>query len=230
MNFLLISALLIIATYFFILLSFKLFGRVGLFIAIPVTIILANIQVAIQVNFLTMALTLGNVAYASSYLITDILGEFYSKKDAQYGVYMGFLTLLSTIVIMNIILLFTPTGSTVMYYDAISLIFKFLPRIAVASMISYLISQSFDVMIFHKYKVKHKSKKLWFRNNISTVTSQLLDNLIFTFLAFSFTFSFDIVLQIFITTYIVKFIISIIDTPFIYLAKYLKENDKIHEV
>lgn len=229
-NVILISIILIIFNYGFILLAFKLFGRVGLFISIPITIILANLQVGVQISMLGMALTLGNVAYASSYLITDLLGELYSKRDARYGVYLGFFTLIFVTVIMNIILLYQPSAETQQFYDSLYTIFKFLPRIAIASMISYMVSQSLDVVIFHKLKVRHQDKKLWIRNNISTLTSQLLDNFIFTFLAFTGVFSFDIVLQIFITTYLVKLVISLIDTPFMYLGVYLKKHKYINEV
>lgn len=243
----LVSLILIIFNYGFILLAFKFFGKEGLLISIPIVLILANIQVAIQVDFYGLVLTLGNVAYASSYLITDLLGELYSKKDAKRGVHIGFFSLIFTTVIMNLILLFEPTvnpeavanGSNDFYY-AVGLIFNFMPRIVMASMTSYIISQRFDVMIFSKLKTKHKDKKLWLRNNISTITSQLLDNFIFTFLAFS-AFSplslimpegslpLSVCLQIFITTYVVKLIISLMDTPFMYFGVWLKNNGHVND-
>lgn len=232
MNTILLAILLIIINYGMILLAFKFFGKIGLFICIPITIILANLQVTLQVDFLTWALTLGNAAYASSYLITDLLGELYSDKDAKQGVYIGFFSMICFILLMNIAIAFPPSATNpdaIMMHDAASLVVGFLPRIGCASIISYLISQSLDVRIFAKIKQKHGHDRLWFRNNISTVTSQLIDNIIFTFLAFSFTYPIEIVAQIFVTTYIIKFIISIIDTPFMYLGRYLFEKNLVND-
>ncbi len=230
MSVIFISVLLIIVNYGFILASLKLFGRIGLFISIPICVILANLQVIVTIDFLGLALTLGNVAYASSYLITDLLGELYSKKDAKYGVYIGFFAMISVTLIMNVILLYTPKVESQVMYESLSNIFTLIPRITLASLTAYFISQSLDVVIFNKFKSKHKGKKLWFRNNVSTITSQLLDNVIFTLLAFLGVFPFQVVVQIFITTYIVKLIVSLIDTPFMYLGVYLKKNNKVKEI
>ena len=114
---------------------------------------------------------------------------------------------------------------------ALQEIFGFLPRIAVASLTAYLISQLYDVWIFNFLKKKTKGKHLWLRNNVSTMTSQLIDNVIFTGIAFVGLFGFfgwqqvfewSIILQIFIVSYVMKFIVAVLDTPFMYWAKKLK--------
>ncbi len=226
------SILLIIINYSMIMLAFKYYGKIGLFICIPITIIMANLQVTLQINLFSLVLTLGNTAYASSYLITDLLGELYSNKDAKKAVQIGFLSMLFFIILMNIAILIPPVKSqeAIQMHNSAMMIFGFLPRIGIASIISYIISQSLDVVIFHKIKQKHGHNKLWIRNNISTLTSQLIDTCIFTFLAFSFTLPFNIVLQIFISTYLVKLVISLIDTPFMYLGRYMFEKNKIENI
>ena len=47
----------------------------------------------------------------------------------------------------------------------------------IASMIAYLSAQFIDVKIFHLLKEKTKGKKLWLRNNVSTIISQLIDSI-----------------------------------------------------
>ncbi len=232
MTTILLAILLITINYGMILLAFRFFGKVGLFLCIPITIIMANLQVVMQIDFFSMSLTLGNAAYASSYLITDLLGELYSHKDAQKGVYIGFFSMICFIILMNICIGFIPFDSeeAIMMHDAASMIFGFLPRVGIASIISYFISQSLDVRIFSKLKANHGHDKLWIRNNISTFTSQLIDNLVFTTLAFVGALPLSVCISIFISTYIVKFIISIIDTPFMYLGRYMFENKLIKEI
>ena len=62
-------------------------------------------------------------------------------------------------------------------------IFLPLPSFFVASMIAYLLSQYFDVWFFEKLSIITDKKFLWFRNNLSTMTSSLLDNTIFSIFA-----------------------------------------------
>jgi len=69
------------------------------------------------------------------------------------------------------------------------------------------------------------------RNNLSTIVSQLIDNLVFTWIAFvgfgifwEIVFSWDIIFEIFITSYIMKFIVAVFDTPFVYLSKTIKKS------
>jgi len=123
---------------------------------------------------------------------------------------------------MQITLQFIPDESDFLS-EHISAIFSFLPRIAFASLVAYLISQSHDVWFFAKLKKMHKKKHLWLRNNLSTLTSQLLDNTIFTLIAFAGVFSWSIIGQIFITSLILKVIVAACDTPFVYLARKIKQ-------
>ena len=150
------------------------------------------------------------------------MAENHSKKDAQKAVWIGFFALISTTLIMQITLFFTPDASDSLS-PHIEAIFSFLPRITLASLTAYLISQSHDVWLFAALKKRLKSKKLWLRNNLSTITSQFLDNVIFTLLAFVGEFSWIIIAQIFVTSMILKIIISFFDTPFVYWARKMKK-------
>lgn len=229
LNTFLVSFLLIMTNYLFIIYAFKKYGQIGLFICIPITIILANLQVVITITFLSFSLTLGNIAYASSYLITDLLGELYSKKAAKKAVGIGFLTLVMMTVIMNIVLLYQPEANSREMYDSVANIFHLMPRIAAASFIAYFCSQNLDVVVFHKLKLKSRGG-LWLRNNISTISSQLIDGLIFTTVAFYGIYSNSELLEIFISTYIIKTVIAMCDTPFMYLGVYLKKSQKVKEI
>jgi uncharacterized integral membrane protein (TIGR00697 family) len=233
MNFelIVIGILAIILNYGLILLAFKLFGKLGLYICVPIMIIIANIQVVVAINFFTMAMTLGNIAYVSSYLITDLLGELYGEQDAKYAVKIGFFTLITMVILMNVMLLSQPyvTEESILMYESINNIFSVMPRIMFASMIAYFVSQSLDVIIYSKIKAKSDGKRLWFRNNISTITSQVIDGLVFTLIAFYNVYDLEVVIQIFFTTFIIKAIIATLDTPFMYLGVLMKKKNIISE-
>ena len=222
---------LLIISFFMVILAYRLFGKTGLYIWIAVGVILANIQVMKTIEVFGLVTALGNVIYASLFLVTDIINENHSKKDAQKAVWIGFFVLLATTIIMQITLQFVPHESDFLS-PHLSAIFSFLPRIAFASLVAYLISQSHDVWFFAKLKKKHKKKYLWFRNNLSTILSQIVDNIIFTLIAFvgffglfgwEQVYEWSIIGQIFLTSLILKVIVAACDTPFLYLARKIKE-------
>lgn len=229
-----LSVIFVMLNYIMILLAFRFFGRVGLFACIPITIIMANIQVVIMVDLGGWAVTLGNAAYVSSYLITDLLGELYSKKDAQKAVFLGFFSIASVLLLMQFIFMVTPSPDSNAMYESVAMIFDVLPRIAFASLLAFVISQSIDVFLYHVFKSKQiDGKKLWLRNNVSTVTSQIVDGLVFTFIAFGTgpnALPIEILMQIFITTYIIKAIIALFDTPFMYIGTWMKHKKMVAEV
>ena len=212
---------LLVISFALIIVAYRLFGKMGLYIWTAIAVILANIQVMKTVQIFGLVTAMGNVVYSSLFLVTDIMAENHSKKDAQKAVWIGFFALISTTLIMQITLFFTPDASDSLS-PHIEAIFSFLPRITLASLTAYLISQSHDVWLFAALKKRLKRKKLWLRNNLSTITSQFLDNIIFTLLAFVGEFSWIIIAQIFVTSMILKIIISFCDTPFVYWARKMK--------
>ncbi len=213
----------IVCTFTLLLTFYKFFGRVGLFIWVAISILYANIEVLLMVNLFTMPVTLGNVMYSSTFLATDILSELHSKDDSKKTVYIGFLTMLTVIVVSQIALLFTPNDFD-FAFDSFNTIFSLTFRITIASIITYTTSQIFDIHIFHKLKSMTGEKNLWIRNNGSTLVSQLLDTLMFTILAFYGAMPNGELVVMAITTYAIKLLVSLLDTPFIYLAKKIKIN------
>ncbi len=211
----------LIFCFLMVILAYRLFGKTGLYVWTAIGVILANIQVMKTVQVFGLVTALGNVIYSSLFLVTDIINENHSKKDAQKAVWIGFFVLISTTILMQLTIQFIPDKSDFLS-EHLTAIFSFLPRIAFASLTAYLISQSHDVLFFSKLKKRHKERFLWLRNNSSTIISQFLDNIIFTLIAFYGIFSWNIIGQIFLTSMIIKVIISVCDTPFIYWAKKIK--------
>lgn len=75
-----------------VIVMYKLFGKQGLFCFTSIATIAANIEVLIMVKAFGMVMTLGNVLFASTFLITDIVSEVYGKKDAKRAVHIGITT------------------------------------------------------------------------------------------------------------------------------------------
>lgn len=226
--------LLLVVTFLGILLAYRFFGKMGLYAWMAVSLILANIQVMKTIEIFGFVTAMGTIIYSTTFFATDILNENHGKKEAMKAVWIGFFVLIFATIIMQIAIKFVPHESDLLS-PALNDIFGFLPRIAVASLTAYLISQMHDVWAFNFWKKKTKGKYLWLRNNLSTLVSQLIDNVIFTFIAFvglfglfgwQQIFEWNIIIQIFIVSYIMKFIVALLDTPFLYWAKKLKDKVK----
>ena len=207
------------------LLAFKLFGKTGLFIWTSISMVLGTIEATKFVDMFGLTVTLGNVIYGSSFLATDILSEIYGKEEAKKSVYIGLFTSFTFIIFSLFIVMFESSSQDIFFEDvdlAIHLLFGLAPRISVASIVTYAISQQFDIWIYHMIWKKTNNKYLWIRNNGSTLISQLLDTTLFTFLAFGGVT--ENLISLIIGTYILKVIVSILDTPFMYMSKKIKPN------
>ena len=210
----------------FILLAYKFWGKMGLYLWVAISTILANIQVLKSIELFGMSLTLGNILYASSFLVTDILSENYGLKESKKAINIGFFALITMTILMNLSIYFVPSPQD-FGHESIKTIFNFMPRLVCASLTAYFISQTHDVYAFEFWrKLLPADKYFWVRNNFSTLFSQFIDTAIFTFIAFWDVFEVDYLITLIFTTYIIKVIIAIADTPFLYIAKrmYKKKN------
>ena len=220
--------------YFAILFLLKYFGKLGIYVYVSVAIILANIQVlkVIEFPFFPEPMALGTILFISIFLCTDILNEYYDKNSATKCIYLGISAYLFSTLIMFITISFNPIDInsfpewswSMQMHESMQNIF--LPQfpIIVASLSAFFISQKIDIFIFSYFKNKNSSH-LWFRNNISTIFSQFVDNLIFSLIAFNFLSSnpvpiIDLIISYGIGIYILRIFLGFFDTIFIYLAKY----------
>lgn len=220
----------LLVNFLLIILAYRLFGKWGLIMWIPISVIVANIQVIQTVELFGLVATLGNIVYATSFLVTDILSENYGKKEAQKAVWIGFFSLISMTLLMNLALQFLPLEGDEFAgeaHKATSTIFSLMPRIAVASLTAYLLSQRHDVWAFHFWRKRFSTdRQLWLRNNLSTMVSQLIDSSVFVIIAFWGVFETKMLFEIFITTYFLKWIVAAADTPFVYWAKNILKKGK----
>jgi hypothetical protein len=207
------------------LLCWRLFGLKGMVAWIGFATVLANIQVVKTIEILGIVTTLGNTMYASISMAVDMLNEKSGVKTARRAVWLGFFTLVSSTLIMQMVLVFEPQATDIAQ-DSLQTIFGLLPRIAAGSLLAYIISQFLDVRLFAALRQKFPgSRQFWIRTTGSTVVSQLIDSVVFCTIAFAGLYSLNVWLQILLTTYLFKFIISVAATPVLYAARSMKPKE-----
>ncbi len=200
-----------------LIIGFILWGRIGIIAIIAFNVVIMNIFVLKGIILFGLDATGGNVLYASIFLGTDIISEYYGAREARKAVFIGFFISLFFLIASRFILIFTP-ASWDLYHDSMKHLFTPVWRIVAASMVAYIISQNLDVVSYNWLK-KRLPKHLWIRNNGSTWTSQLVDTVVFCLFAFAYVYETRVLLGIILSTYILKIIVAAIDTPFIYLTK-----------
>lgn len=224
----------LIFTYGTTLLAYRFLGRSGLFGVSVAATILANIEVIILIVAFGLEQTLGNILFASTFLITDILSECEGKKYANRAVFMGLGASAFFLAISQSWRFYEPAADDILH-PLISQVFSITPRIVIASFIAFAISQFFDVWIYHKWwkftenRSGSRRRFLWLRNNGSTLISQFINTLLFTIIAFYGIYDFPTLLSIFTSSYIIFVIASLLDTPIVYWARHIKEKRLLAE-
>ena len=204
-----------------LMLCYKLFGKTGAMAWVGMATILANVITAKNADIFGLSTAIGTVMFASTFLATDILTEYHSLSDAKKAVYVGLFSDVLLIASTQIALLYKPSAFD--YADgAMQTLFALNLRISLASMVMYFISNFADVFLFEKLKEKSGGKRLWLRNNVSTILCNCLENFGFIALAFAGIYDARTILTIALSTSIIEAIVAVCDTPFIYLAGKIK--------
>ena len=213
-----------------VLVSYRFFGKTGLYCMSAVATILANIEVVLLINAFGMEQTLGNVLFAATFLITDILSECEGKQAANRAVFLGVFTSLFVLLLTQSWLLYIPSENDTMM-GAVSAVFSNTPRMISASLVVYAVSQLFDVWLYHKWwaftekRFGDRRSFLWLRNNGSTLISQIVNTLLFTLFAFWGTYDASTLCSIFLSSYVIYVFTSLLDTPAVYLARRMHERE-----
>lgn len=209
----------VILTFFLVSLSAiiaKKYGVVYIIGLFGAMVVIANILANKIVTFFLWTAPAGVIVYSTTFLLTDMLSEFYGKKTAKQAIWVGFFA--NLVLVVSVLIAITwPSADFWTNQEAFESILGNTWRIVLASFIAYIVSQNHDVWAFHFWKKKTNGKYLWLRNNFSTIVSQFIDTVVFVFIAFYGLFPIG---HMIVGLFIIKVILALVDTPFIYLVRY----------
>lgn len=224
----------LLACYVGVVLMLRFFGALGLQVYLVVAVIAANLQVlkAVPFSFLPDPVALGTALFATTYLCTDVLNERYGPTAARKAVWLGFVALLLFVMWTFFAVAFRPVDATAgaawawaaANHEHLQALFTPMPALLLAGLTAYLLSQLHDVWLYQKLKKLTGGRLLWLRNNLSTALSALLDNIIFSVLAWIVLAADPLPWKVVVVTYILgtwilRLVVAVLDTPFIYLAR-----------
>jgi len=194
----------------------------GIFVAALIT---ANLLGTKITTILGVSVSVGIFAYPITFLCTDIVADVRGKKYTKQFVKIGLIVLIMTL-LLTLLSVAMPPATRYDDNEAYRTVFGNSLRMLIASILAFVLAQYHDIWAFHFWKKKTGGKMLWFRNNISTVVSQLIDTSIFMFVAFwqmTPKFTTPFIISMIIPYWLFKVAFAFLDTPLVYLGvKWLK--------
>lgn len=187
--------------------------------------------VSINILYLTsIELSVGAILYPITFLITDLITEFYGKQKARFCIRMAIgMNIIVALAITGIDSLETTPWSKV-DGETFHNVFGLYSVAFIGSIIACYISQRVDVFTYWSIRQRTGDKWLWLRNNVSTAISLLIDtSIVISFLSIFGVIPAERAGPLIINSYLFKFIFVICSTPFFYLAYWtIRQVFKIH--
>ena len=212
------------------LIMLRSFGLTGLYVYSSAATIMANIQVLKLMTFSTFSepVALGTATFSTIFLCNDIITEHYGEEAAKKNIWLSFSTQVLVTITMISAICFPPYQND-KAHEAISLLFLPAPRLLIASLIAFVISQLLNIRIFSKLANIFNERMLWLRSNVALMVSELVDNIIFSSLAWLILAPEPVSINSLIYTYILgtyllRVIFAIFSTPIIYWSYYFKRD------
>ncbi|HYX91050.1 MAG TPA: queuosine precursor transporter [Myxococcaceae bacterium] len=172
----------------------------------------------------------GMVPFPVTFLLTDLLNEFYGKRAARFVTWIGFTSAVLALLILQLStqLPWAPftrgADWTGVRPGAFDNVFAGSRRILYASMMAYLVGQFTDIAVFNLLKRLSRNRMLWLRATGSTLFSQLIDTIVVQALAWEGLLDFGRIVALVVTSYAVKLAVAIGLTPLIYAGHALVER------
>lgn len=189
-----------------------------MFVVIALNILLVGVFGAKLAPLFGFVTNIGNVFYAAAFFATQLLVERYGKKEAQKSIWIGACSVVFFMLMAQLTILTAGLPATRGVNNAIDVLFAAAPRVALASFIAYVVSQTTNIWLFSFIRKKTEGKQLYLRVNTANIVGQAIDSVLFFAIAFYGIISVPMLLQAIFVGYTLKVFAGAISTFFFYLS------------
>lgn len=200
-------------------------GKERLYTVIIIFLVLIAAVGGKIVTFFGYETNTGNIFYASVFLATYFLIERYGRREGIYSIGIGLVAVLFFSVLVRITIGLDGSGATALLDSALETALAPVPRLTLASLLAYALSQSLNVYLYLYLKRETGGRYLWLRANICNFVAQLLDSVVFFLIAFSGLLSFADVQEVIRTGLMIKVGFMAFAAFFLYLNTKEEEKD-----
>lgn len=187
--------------------SFMLMG-----ILFSMCLVLSNILAVKQFQIFGFPSTAGLIIFPISYVINDCITEVWGFRKARLIIWIAFAVNFLAILLFQASVALTPAPHWTMQNSYASVLAQ-TPRIALASLLAFLVGSFLNSYVMSKMKILHKGKKFGQRAVASTLVGELADTLVFTTIGFLFVIPTSVVFQIIVVETIAKTLFEILVLP-----------------
>jgi uncharacterized integral membrane protein (TIGR00697 family) len=180
-------------------------------------------------EFTRVTMTAGVIAFPITFIVTDVMNEYYGKRGIRYVTFVGMAMIVFEFLLLWICIEVPVDPASPVSQAAFSEVFGSSQRVIVGSLTAYLLGQLADITLFHWLRQLTRGKYLWLRATGSTFGSQFIDTFIVLSIAFVGQLSIQEILAITLFNYSYKFLIAVGITPIIYLAHYAMDRYLGHD-
>jgi queuosine precursor transporter len=173
--------------------------------------------------FDSVVMTTGVIAFPVTFIVTDLLNEYYGKAGIRFVTLVGMAMVIFEFAILKIAMAVPTAPISPVPAEAFNTVFGATGRVIIGSLTAYLIGQFVDITLFHWLRRLTQGRFLWLRATGSTFGSQFLDTFIVLIVAFAGQLSIQNIVAITLFNYVYKLIIAVLITPLIYLAHWVMD-------
>lgn len=201
--------------------SFMIMG-----ILFSMCLVLSNILAVKQFDIFGFPSTAGLIIFPISYVINDCIAEVWGFRKARFIIWMAFAINFLAILLFQISVILPPSPHWTMQNEY-AMVLAQTPRIAVASLLAFLVGSFINAYVMSKMKIMHKGKKFGLRAIASTIVGELADTFVFTTMAFLFVIPTDVVFKIILTETVLKTLFEALVLPLTTrVVKYIKRTEQ----
>jgi len=201
--------------------SFMLMG-----ILFSMCLVLSNILAVKQFEIFGFPSTAGLIIFPISYVINDCITEVWGFRKARLIIWIAFAVNFLAILLFQASVALTPAPHWTMQSSYASVLAQ-TPRIALASLLAFLVGSFLNSYVMSKMKILHKGKKFGQRAVASTLVGELADTLVFSTIGFLFVIPTSVVFQIIVVETIAKTLFEILVLPITRrVVNYVKQTEE----
>ena len=195
--------------------------------ALFITLVLVSNLVAAKIvgfNFLitTLYAPAATVFFSVTFLVSDIINERFGRAEAQRAIGMAALAQVAFVAFTYIALAATPAP----FFNgqvAFEVVLSAVPRIALAGLVTFFISETLDAYLYSWFRKKTEGKHLWMRYTFSSLPAMLIDSILFVTLAFA---GVQPLLPLIIGLTVIKYLVGLVNAPLMYAARAVLREEK----
>ncbi|MEM1125825.1 MAG: queuosine precursor transporter [Bacteroidota bacterium] len=177
-------------------------------------------------TFDNVVMTAGVLAFPITFIVTDLLNEYYGKPGIRFVTFLGVGMIAFEFGLLQLAMAVPVAPISPVPGEAFDAVFGATTWVIVGSILAFLIGQLVDIGLFHWLRGLTNGRYLWLRATGSTFGSQFIDTFIVLFVAFYLPgmMTLQTVVAVTLFNYLYKFLIAVAITPVIYGAHWLMDR------